>query len=171
MSESATLLVLDQCHRQISEHLDRLAALLNHLDANGVDDHARDESRRIEAFFSETSQSHHRDEEAKVFPNLLATGDDTLVSTIRLLQQDHGWIEEDWIELAPQLRAIASGYNWYDPAELRHAIEIFVELCREHLMLEESVIYPQARALATTLQRRRATSAPVRFTREVPSSS
>lgn len=171
MSEPSSFQALDQCHRQISEHLDRLAALLNHLDANGVDEHARGESRSIEAFFSDTSQSHHRDEETKVFPNLLATGDDTLVSTIRLLQQDHGWIEEDWIELAPQLRAIASGYSWYDPAELRHAIEIFVELCREHLMLEESVIYPQARALAATLQRRRATTAPVRFTREVPSSS
>jgi hemerythrin-like domain-containing protein len=171
MSEPSTFLALDACHRQISEHLERLATLLNHLDVNGVDDHARDEARSIEAFFSETSQSHHCDEEAKVFPNLLATGDDTLVSTIRLLQQDHGWIEEDWIELAPQLRAIASGYNWYDPAELRHAIEIFVELCREHIVLEESVIYPQAKAMAATLQRRRATTAPARFTREVPSSS
>lgn len=171
MSEPSTFQALDECHRQIAEHLDRLAALLSHLDSAGVDDHAREEARRIEAFFSQTSQPHHRDEELKVFPGMLAAGDDTMVSTIRLLQQDHGWIEEDWIELAPQLRAIASGYNWYDPAELRHAIEVFVELCREHIVLEESVVYPQARALAATLRRRRAATAAPRFTRAAPSSS
>lgn len=175
MSEPSALpspfVALDECHRQIAEHLDRLDGLLGHLDRFGVDDRARDEARRIEAFFSDTSQAHHRDEELKVFPNLLATGDEALVATVRLLQQDHGWIEEDWIELAPQLRAIASGYSWYDPAELRHAIEVFLELCREHIRLEESVIYPQARALAEKLPRRRAQSGPPRFTRAAPSSS
>jgi hemerythrin-like domain-containing protein len=171
MSEPATFRALDECHRQIAEHLDRLAALLDQLERDGVDDRARAEARRIEAFFSATSQAHHRDEELKVFPGLLASGDDALVTTVRLLQQDHGWIEEDWIELAPQLRAIAAGYSWYDPAELRHGIEVFVELCREHIVLEESVIYPQARALAAKLQRRRATIEPPRFTPAAPSSS
>lgn len=171
MSEPLTFRALDECHRQIAEHLDRLAALLNHLDRDGVDEHARGEARAIEAFFSETSQAHHRDEELKVFPSLLASGDEALVATIRLLQQDHGWIEEDWIELAPQLRAIASGYSWYDPAELRHGIEVFLELCREHILLEESVIYPQARALAEQLPRRRASIPAPKFTPAAPSSS
>lgn len=163
--------ILDACHRQIAEHLTRLDALLAHLDANGVDQHAQDEARSIEAFFSETSQRHHLDEETKVFPGLLASSDAALVATVRMLQQDHGWIEEDWIAIAPQLRAIAKGYNWYDPAELSHALQVFLELCREHIQLEESLIYPEAKALAEKLQRRRATLPPIRFTKEVPSSS
>lgn len=171
MSDTVPFRALDECHRQIVEHLDRLAALPEHLDRVGVDDAARSRAREIEAFFSATSQAHHRDEEMQIFPGLLATGGTELVATVRLLQQDHGWIEEDWIELAPQLRAIASGYSWYDLAELRHAIEVFVELCREHIVLEESVIYPQARALAEKLQRRRATRGGVRFTPAAPSSS
>ncbi len=142
-----------------------------HLSAAGVDAHAQQEARAIEAFFSETSQKHHLDEEAKVFPALLASGDEALVATVRMLQQDHGWIEEDWLALAPQLRAIAAGYSWYDPAELQHGIEVFLELCREHIQLEESVIYPEAKARAAKLARRRATLPPLRFTKEAPSSS
>ena len=162
---------LDACHQQIADHLARLDALIEHLDHIGVDARAQDEARTIEAFFSQTSRSHHQEEEAKVFPGLLASSDESLVSTVRMLQQDHGWIEQDWLEIAPQLRAIASGYSWYDPAELRHAAQVFVELCREHIQLEESVIYPQAKALAARLQRRRAQHGPVRFTTAVPSSS
>ena len=162
---------LDACHQQIAAHLDRLAALFAHLSDRGVDTHAQQEARAIEAFFSETSQKHHADEEAKVFPALLASSDEALVATVRMLQQDHGWIEEDWLALAPQLRAIAAGYSWYDPAELQHGIEVFLELCREHIQLEESIIYPEAKARAAKLARRRATLPPLRFTKEAPSSS
>jgi len=162
---------LDACHRQIGEQLGRLERLVEHLEACGVDARAQDEARAIEHFFSGTSQAHHLDEEAKVFPALLASADEALVATVRMLQQDHGWIEEDWLAIAPQLRAIASGYSWYDPAELRHAIEVFLELCREHIQLEESIVYPEAKAIAAKLQRRRATLPPLRFTGAAPSSS
>lgn len=162
---------LDACHQQIAAHLERLGALFEHLSNEGVDAHARAEARAVEAFFSETSQRHHAEEEAKVFPALLASGDEALVATVRMLQQDHGWIEEDWLALAPQLRAIASGYNWYDPAELHHGIGVFLELCREHIQLEESIIYPEAKALAAQLARRRGTMPPLKFTKEAPSSS
>ena len=162
---------LDACHQQIAEHLARLDALVEHLVSEGVDAHAQGEARAIEAFFSETSQRHHLDEESKVFPPLLSSSDEALVATVRMLQQDHGWIEEDWLAIAPQLRAIASGYSWFDPDELRHAITVFLELCREHIQLEESIIYPEAKAIAAKLARRRATLAPPKFTAAAPSSS
>ena len=163
--------VLDACHQQIAEHLARLDGLIEHLDRIGVDARAQEEARTIEAFFSQTSQRHHQEEEAKVFPGLLTSSDEALVASVRMLQQDHGWIEEDWLEIAPQLRAIASGYSWYDPAELRHAVQVFLELCREHIQLEESIVYPEAKALAAQLKRRRAQHGPVRFTTAAPSSS
>jgi hemerythrin-like domain-containing protein len=162
---------LDACHQQIAEHLNRLDALVDHLVSQGVDAHAQGEARSIESFFTETSQRHHLDEEAKVFPPLLTSSDEALVATVRMLQQDHGWIEEDWLAIAPQLRAIAAGYNWYDPDELRHGISVFLELCREHIQLEESIIYPEAKAAVDKLARRRATLPPLKFTRAAPSSS
>jgi hemerythrin-like domain-containing protein len=61
------------------------------------------------------------------------------------LQQDHGWLEEDWLELSPQLQAVAEGYSWYDLDTLRAGVPIFTELYRDHIALEESMIYPEAR--------------------------
>jgi hypothetical protein len=51
-----------------------------------------------------------------VFPSLPSSADAELVAAVRSLQQDHRWIEENWIALAPQLRAIAPGLHWVDPA-------------------------------------------------------
>jgi hemerythrin-like domain-containing protein len=167
----ANFTALDACHQQIAAHLDRLDALVEHLVSQGVDAHAQAEARSIESFFTETSQRHHLDEESNVFPQLLTSADEALVATVRLLQQDHGWIEEDWLAIAPQLRAIAAGYSWYDPDELRHGIGVFLELCREHIQLEESIIYPQAKAIAAKLERRRASLPPLKFKAAAPSSS
>jgi hypothetical protein len=62
------------------------------------------------------------------------------------LQQDHGWLEEDWLELEPQLQAVAHGYSWYDIDSLRHGVGVFTALYHDHIALEESLIYPEAKA-------------------------
>lgn len=144
--ETINFEALDVCHQQIAAHLNRLATLITHMEARGVDDHARHEAGEIEAFFSGTSRAHHAEEEKSVFPPLLVSGSEELVAAIRGLQQDHGWIEENWIELSPQLRAIAMGNTWLDAAEFQHYAEVFLELCREHIALEETLIYPESKA-------------------------
>ena len=80
-----------------------------------------------------------------VFPPLLASGDPLLVQHIERLQQDHGWLEEDWLELAPQIEAIGKGYSWYDIDVLRQALPVFTQLYHDHIALEESLIYPEAK--------------------------
>ena len=147
---------LDACHQQIATHLNRLASLIHHIDAKGVDDQARKEAGAIESFFSGTSRAHHAEEEKSVFPPLLTSSDEELVAAVRTLQQDHGWIEENWLALAPQLRSIALGNTWIDSAEFLHYAEVFLDLCREHIALEESMIYPQSKAKWATLVAARA---------------
>lgn len=137
--------VLDATHREVMVQLGLLGELIEHLDRHGVDDHARELARTIGAFFNGHARQHHADEETRVFPGLLASGDADLVQHVRRLQQDHGWLEEDWRELAPPLDAIASGYSWYDLDMLRHGLPVFTELYREHIALEESMIYPEAK--------------------------
>ena len=137
---------LDACHRQVLEHLVRLRALVELLDRDGVTTQAQGEAAAVEAFFSATARAHHADEERQVFPTLLACGEPELVQAVRRLQQDHGFIEENWIELSPQLRALAGGYHWYDLDELRHGIQVFGDLLHEHIELEETVVYPMAKA-------------------------
>ena len=92
--------VLDVTHRQIIFSLGRLSALITRLRQFGADEHARAMATEIVAFFSGVRQ-HHEDEERHVFPELLASEDPEIVQAVRRLQQDHGWLEEDWRELAP----------------------------------------------------------------------
>jgi len=138
--------VLDACHQQMVVALGRLSELVDLLQERGVDGKTQETARDIFLFFSNTARQHHEDEEKHVFPTLLASGDDELVQATHRLIQDHGWIEEDWLELAPQLESIAAGYTWYDLDQLIHGIPVFAALYQDHMALEESLIYPEAKA-------------------------
>jgi hemerythrin-like domain-containing protein len=146
VAETTPFEALDECHRQIMAHLEDLTELARRIEAKGVDAVAQQQAGAIEAFYSSTSREHHAQEEKTIFPALLAMGDPALTAAVHTLQQDHGWIEENWIELAPQLSAIASGNNWPDPAEFLHGVQVFVELYTDHIALEETVVYPESRA-------------------------
>ena len=136
---------LDQTHREALQMLQAFEELLAHLHDNGPDETAQASAKRIMAFFAGPGRTHHAQEEKHVFPALLASTDVAMVQHVRRLQQDHGWLEEDWRELSPQVEAIANGYNWYDLAMLRLVLPVFTALYNEHIALEESLVYPEAR--------------------------
>jgi hemerythrin-like domain-containing protein len=138
--------VLDACHKQMVTALSQLGDLVIHVQDKGVDGHAQTLARDLFQFFMYTAREHHQDEERHIFPALIRSGDDELVRTTLRLQQDHGWIEEDWLELAPQIESIAAGYNWYNIDQLLHAIPVFQALYQDHMALEESLIYPEAKS-------------------------
>ena len=140
---------LDACHQQIHEHLAVLADLLDRLETGSDSVYCRQKAKTIETYFSETAREHHAEEERSVFPNLLLSDNPELLQAVQTLKQDHGWIEQNWLELAPMLRAIAQGEDWVDMAELKHSIEVFLNLCHDHITLEETLIYPQAKARLT----------------------
>lgn len=142
---------LDRTHREILAVLQEFSRLLDHLDEHGPDETARASAHAIASFFVTEARAHHAAEERHVFPGLLASGDEALVHSVRRLQQDHGWLEEDWLELEPQIDAIALGYTWYDLDTLRAALPVFEALYREHIALEESLIYPAAQRHAEAL--------------------
>ena len=137
--------VLDACHQQTLAMLEELSLLVARLDRGGVDERARAQAAKIADFFSTTARQHHEDEERHVFPPLVEGGDPQVVQAVLRLQQDHGWLEEDWFELAPHVQAIAGGFNWYDIDVLREGAAVFAALSRDHIELEESLIYPAAR--------------------------
>ena len=152
----ATMEVLDRTHREILAMLAHMLQLIGKLEARGIDAGTRRLAHDICAFFDQTARPHHAAEEELVFPDLLATGDPELVQDVKRLQQDHGWLEEDWLELAPQLRAVANGQAWYDIDVLRSSVPTFTELYRDHIALEENVVYPASRRFraATPLRSR-----------------
>ncbi len=136
---------LDATHRQMMQTLEELQRLLDALDEQGVNDESRAMARSICTFFDANAREHHAAEERFVFPPLLNAGDAELTQHVQRLQQDHGWLEEDWIELRPQLSAVAEGYSLYDLDYLRAAVPVFSELYRDHIALEENTVYPASR--------------------------
>jgi len=138
--------VLDACHQDIVRHLQQMDELVTHLQTHGLDSQAQDMARAIFVFFMDTAHAHHLDEETHIFPAMINSGNDELVRLTLRLQQDHGWIEEDWLELAPQFEAIAAGYNWFNLELLALAVPVFQALYQDHMALEESLIYPAAKA-------------------------
>ena len=142
-----TLKALDHDHQQIQAHLAKLDALLAQLREGDDGMAVRQSAGEIEAFFSGTTRQHHLEEEAEVFPPLLQSEDAALVQAVQTLRQDHNWLELNWSELAPMLRALEQGEDWVDLEHLQHAIEVFGKLSEDHIEREETLIYPKARQL------------------------
>lgn len=138
--------VLDACHRQTLFALGKLSALISRLSTVGPDADARVLASEVVGHFSTTARQHHLDEEQHVFPRLAASTDPDVVQAVLRLRQDHGWLEQDWMELLPQLDAVAHGYVGFNLDELRQGAAVFTALSHDHIALEESCIYPQARA-------------------------
>jgi len=141
----ASFAALDEAHRQIMQMLADMQRLLALLSRPGNDAEAAALADRICRFFNGAARQHHETEETFVFPRLLTGADAGLLALVRRLQQDHNWIEEDWLELEPHLQAVAKGWRDEHVAFLRDALPEFTALQHEHIALEESVIYPEAR--------------------------
>ena len=145
---------LDLCHRATLIALGRLAALVHRLQTRGADDEVRSLAREVTGHFAQTVRQHHADEERLVFPELITTGDQQTIKQVLRLQQDHCWLEEDWMEMQPHLEALAAGQSWWDLDGLKAAAEVFSALSLDHIALEESIIYPQARERLAERNRR-----------------
>lgn len=146
--------VLDACHRQTLQTLDKLTELVTRLTQGGADVQARTLAAEIVHFFSTTARQHHEDEERHVFPKLAVSDDPQIVHAVLRLSQDHNWLEEDWMEISPHIDSVACGLSWHDLDTLREGVEVFAALSRDHIALEESLIYPQARARLDAGERR-----------------
>lgn len=136
---------LDQCHRETLRLLDELSVLVARLELEGPTPEASASAVRIAGFFSTTAREHHQDEERHVFPALLESGKPEIVDAVLRLQRDHDWLEEDWFDIAPAVLAIARGHRPDDIDALREGVSALAALYMDHIDLEESFIYPQAR--------------------------
>ena len=145
---------LDVCHRHTALALGRLAALITRLSRGDPDADDRELASGILHHFNSELREHHRDEELHVFPALAAKGEAGIEDTLARLRQDHAWIEQDWVELAPHVDAIAHGQSRFDLDVRRVGAGMFTSLCHAHVALEESMIYPQARQALSSAQLR-----------------
>jgi hemerythrin-like domain-containing protein len=142
---------LDSTHKDIQGQVGQLHRLVDAIESEGLNAANRALARRVLDYFNTEARQHHLDEEKHIFPALLASQDAELVQTTEHLIQDHGWLEENWIQIAPSLEAATNGNLWFDPVELRHALEVFEALYLDHILLEESIAYPEAKKRLASL--------------------
>jgi hemerythrin-like domain-containing protein len=138
---------LQSTHHDLLLALDQLTRLLREIAEQGATPELRAIAYSLTRFLDETGRAHHAEEERTIFPPLLAGGDGELVQHVYRLQQDHGCLEQDWLELGPQLDAVAHGIGGVDITSLAAAAEVYCALYREHIALEENVVYPAAQRL------------------------
>ncbi len=136
---------LDHSHQEIQRMLLGLQDVVQAMNMDGLTPEVREHARTLLAWFNTHAREHHVDEERHVFPALLTSHDEAMRTVAERLMQDHCWLEEDWLQIAPSLSAAADGFQWFDLDVLRHAVDVFSQLYVDHIVLEESVAYPQAR--------------------------
>ncbi|MEX3855968.1 MULTISPECIES: hemerythrin domain-containing protein [Paraburkholderia] len=132
---------LDETHRAIVLHLERLKLLAQLLPTAPSNETVRGQVREVIDFFTGASREHHYDEEKFVFPPLLAGTDATVHKVIERLREDHAWIELQWLDIQAQLETSAEGASAKDGQDLIAAIDDFALLMHDHMALEESTLH------------------------------
>jgi hemerythrin-like domain-containing protein len=135
--------LMDSAHRTTARALQAMVQLAQVLADPAQDSAAAPLAARICQHFNGAERAHHESEETTVFPALLASGSAELREHVKHLQQDHMWLEEDWLELDPHLQAVARGYCNEHRSFLRDALVEFAGLCAQHMALEETLVHPR----------------------------
>jgi hemerythrin-like domain-containing protein len=134
--------MLQACHERIHRMLALLDRLQAHLGVHGADEQARQAASDVMRYFDQAAPQHHLDEERHVFPPLLAQGDAALAALVQRLQDDHRRMEQAWSLARAQLELVAQGRL---PTACE-ALATFAALYDEHIVAEEDIAYPAARA-------------------------
>ena len=141
---------LDETHREIVFHLERLKLLAISLPTAPAEEAAHDQVRQVIDFFAGASREHHYDEERFVFPPLLAGSDATVHRVIERLREDHAWIELQWLDIEAQLETAAEGAPLKDGPALIATVDEFVHLMHDHIALEDSTLQHQLGTRSTS---------------------
>ena len=139
--------MLDACHERVQRMLALLQRLQTHLTNAGCDVQAQDAARDILRYFDQAAPHHHLDEERHLVPVLRTLGgaDDRLADT--MLAQ-HAEMALQWTALRTVLLALTDVLpdGAASPVALgSEQVQTFVGLYREHMVLEDDLIYPHCR--------------------------
>lgn len=142
--------MLAACHERVERMLALMVRLQRHLIDQGRDDAARQAARDVIRYFDLAAPLHHEDEELHVFPPLMAGPDPGLRALAARLVLDHRAMEAAWPEARSVLDAVAGSpaADWVSLTSAQtEALEHFVSLYGRHLMDEDKLAYPAARAV------------------------
>jgi len=139
--------MLEACHERVQRSLDLLGRLVAYVDENGHDAQTRSAAADVLRYFDIAAPLHHADEEVHVFPLLLALDDAPLRDAVHRLQADHLRMGELWSTVRQSLlRWCELGCTEKLDDTTREAIRRFRAMYDDHLVAEEGLVFPAARA-------------------------
>lgn len=160
--------MLEACHERVQRTLALQGRLCEHLQAKGCDDAAQSAARDVLRYFDIAAPLHHEDEERHVFPALHGCPDPQVRAAVRRLQDEHLAMGERWALARTALLALADGRITAFSGAQEAALTAFSAGYAEHIDIEETLVYPAARAamdsaalqaMALDMKRRRGASA------------
>lgn len=138
--------MLHACHERVQRTLNLQERLCRYLVESGCDASAQAAARDVLRYFDIAAPLHHEDEEKHVFPRLEGSSDTALRNAIARLQGEHVAMAARWHEARAALEALAEGrIAAFAPAQ-QAALAAFAAGYAEHILLEETLVYPAARA-------------------------
>lgn len=144
--------MLGACHERVQRMLRLLNRLQQHLQQKGWSPAVAQAAVDVMRYFDQAAPLHHEDEERHVFPPLLATGDDALHAVVQQLQQDHRDMAQGWLRAREVLQSLTHpaqpGWAGLSAAQA-HALSDFAGLYQQHLLNEDTLVYPAALAQLT----------------------
>jgi hemerythrin-like domain-containing protein len=141
------------CHQRVERMLALLQRLSAHVNERGADEEARNAATSVRRYFDEAAPRHHEDEEADLFPRLLASTHDAeharLENVIAALREEHRHLDAKWASVRATLVAIERG----EAAQFDEALlERFVEGYGAHVDVEEHILGPVLRRVLDAQQ-------------------
>lgn len=136
--------LLRACHEKMLQHALTLERLPAYLEQYGADAEFVQAATQVLRYFEEAAPAHHGDEEAILFPWLLAhpAFPSSLQGRLQHLRHQHAELEQSWCDLACNLRRVLAG-DVLVPLRL----EPFLSSNRAHIVWENKEILPVAEAL------------------------
>jgi pyridoxamine 5'-phosphate oxidase len=144
---SRPMAVLHACHERIRSECERLRRLVEHVQAHGCDDEARQTAAAVVLYFDTGARVHHEDEEEDLLPRMMSAATMSRGSSLTRMVADicteHREMDRSWTELRASLQEVMAHQDSLDPLQ----VDRFVKLYRSHLMMEESNVFPLAEML------------------------
>ncbi len=144
---SRPMAVLQACHERIRAECEKLRQLVEHVQAHGCDDEARQTAAAVVRYFDGGARVHHEDEEEDLLPRMMSAATmsrgSSLTRMIADIATEHREMDRSWTELRASVQEVMVNQATLDPLQ----VDRFVKLYRSHLMMEESNVFPLAQML------------------------
>jgi hemerythrin-like domain-containing protein len=143
--------MLSACHERVQRTLRLLEKVVTHVQAHGSDAKVVDAAADVLRYFDLAAPRHHEDEELHVFPLLLQQKDGALTKAVVRMQADHVQMTAQWARLRESLVGLSQASNGSAPFSVLTLVQEaakFIALYADHVLTEDTLLYPAAIALA-----------------------